>query len=110
MQSTSITIEGADLSIIDSLKKEYPSNHLSSSKDLYILFIEKYNIASNTNLLSVILVNFLERKNQCKVEVISQSGSSGLFRLGREDKMNSQIVNSLRKIVKAKGWKIPERW
>jgi hypothetical protein len=106
MQSTSLTIGGADLSLIESLKKEFPSSHLSSSKGPYILFIEKYDMISNTNLLAAILINFSEK--ECEVEVVSQSGSSGLFRAGRDNKMNSQIVNSLRKIAKAKGWRIKE--
>jgi len=108
MEIANIIIEGANKeTLLDLLTQEFPDHYLYSTENLSILTTEKYFLRINSDLLSVIILNFSD-KSKTDVEIISGGGAEGLLQIGwgSEGSANSRIKRILHKICQSNSWVI----
>jgi len=109
MEIANIIIEGANKeTLLDLLTQEFPDHYLYSTENLSILTTEKYFLRINSDLLSVIILNFSD-KSKTDVEIISGGGKQGLVQIDfgtAEVSANSRIKRILHKICQSNSWVI----
>jgi len=110
MDVTRCSIQGAKpQSFIKALKEEIFDCYLFSTDHVTIFTTEKYFLRTNSNLLSVIIVDCTDQ-SRITIEIISGGGGSGLLQmgLGSEESANKQILKICRKICDSNSWSISE--
>jgi|APFre7841882654_1041346.scaffolds.fasta_scaffold65713_2 hypothetical protein len=110
MQTAKLIIEGRGIEELPALTKEkFKTDYQFTSKEVTVMMKEKFYFRINSNLLSVIILNYTS-KNSCEIEVIAGGGKQGLisFNWGAEGNMRDQIIDFLKELCSSKRWSCNE--
>jgi len=111
MEIKRCSIEGADpYVLIDTLQSEMADNYSYRSDDLCIITTDKYLLRINSNLLSVVIVDFKD-KYRIEIEIISGGGAVSFLRFdwSSEGSANEKIMKIIRKTCEANSWNLFEK-
>ena len=107
MLGVRITIDGDDLtSLPDRLLGELGDCYVYTSKDVTMLFNEHYFLRTDSQLMTVAILNF-EAPGRCEVEIVSGGGKAGLLPAldwGAERSRDGAVADMLRAICTERGW------
>jgi hypothetical protein len=91
--------------LLNAIKAELSDYYFYITDNIAMFITQKYFLRVNSNLMSVIILNFSDRYS-VKIEVISGGGGAGLLQIswGSEGSANNSIINFFKKVCEANAW------
>ena len=107
MLGVRITIDGDNLTTLpDLLLGELGSCYVYTSGEVTLLFNEHYFLRTDSQLMTVVVLNFAT-PGKCEVEIVSGGGKTGILPSldwGAERSRDGAVADTLRTICADQGW------
>lgn len=107
MLGVRITIDGDNLTTLpDLLLNELGNCYVYTSREVTLLFNEHYFLRTDSELMTVMVLNFAAA-GRCEVEIVSGGGKAGLLPSldwGAERSRDGAVADKLRSICADQGW------
>ena len=106
METIKVRIEGPDISpLIEIMKNRISDPYIHSDDKTLIVATESYFFRIGSNLMTVMVVRMVSR-DQCKIDIISGGGGSGLVgsTWGAERSANAQFVKFFKEVCESSHW------